>query len=94
MELCGGTHVNRTGDIGSFIIKDEASLSSGVRIAVALTGYKAVTETQKNYDIVNSLQQILNVSSKEVVTRVSGLLMIKRRLWKEASKSVERECQY
>ena len=83
MELCGGTHVNRTGDIGSFIIKDEASLSSGVRRVVALTGYKAVSETQKNYDIVNSLQQILNVSSKEVVTRVSGLLDDKKVLEKK-----------
>ena len=83
MELCGGTHVHRTGDIGSFVIRDESSLSSGVRRIVALTGSKAVAEMQNNSGILNKLQKMLNVPPKDLTARVEGLLNDKKALEKK-----------
>ena len=48
MELCGGTHVQRTGMIGSFIIKSEIASSSGVRRIEALTGLNAIKYLQQS----------------------------------------------
>ena len=82
MELCGGTHVDRTGDIGSFKITEESSLSSGVRRIVAVTGSKAVSEMQINASILNDLQSLLNTPPDGMVERVEGLFKEKKDLEK------------
>jgi len=83
MELCGGTHVARTGDIGSFKITEESSLSSGVRRIVAVTGQKAVADMQSNAAVINTLQSLLNTPPAGIIERVEGLLMEKKKLEKK-----------
>ncbi len=73
-ELCGGTHVKRTGQIGSFLIVQEMSIASGIRRIEAITGPKAVEFAQMNRDIVNHLGQLLNVPPEEIESRVEHLL--------------------
>ena len=83
VELCGGTHVDRTGDIGSFKIVEESSLSSGVRRVVAFTGEASLKEMQKNDAILVSLQKILNTPPDLMENRISGLLKEKKYLEKK-----------
>ena len=81
MELCGGTHVDRTGDIGSFKIIEESSLSSGVRRMVAITGDKSIYNMQKNSILINKVQNLLNVAPNQIISRIDDLLK-KKRNWK------------
>ncbi len=83
VELCGGTHVNRTGEIGSFKIVEESSLSSGVRRIVALTGEASLKEMQKNDSILNALQKVLHTPPDLMEERISGLLKEKKHLEKK-----------
>ncbi|MEC9050244.1 MAG: alanine--tRNA ligase [Candidatus Neomarinimicrobiota bacterium] len=83
LELCGGTHVKQTGDIGSFKITEEASLSSGVRRIVAITGQKAVEEMQSNATVLSTLQQLLNTPPSGMAERISILLQEKKDLGKK-----------
>jgi len=80
MELCGGTHVERTGDIGSFKIKEESSLSSGVRRLVAITGQKSISEMQENEFLIKNLQGLLNTSSNKIIDRIEVLFKEKKEL--------------
>lgn len=82
-ELCGGTHVNRTGDIGFFKIIEESSLASGVRRIVAVTGPKAVEFVQTQAAVIEELQMKLACSSENLVTRVDQLLVQKKKLENE-----------
>lgn len=72
-ELCGGTHVDRTGDIGVFKIVEEASLAAGVRRIVALTGLKAVQLMQENAALVKAMQEQLKCAQDEIIDRIDGL---------------------
>jgi len=83
LELCGGTHVKQTGDIGFFKITEEASLSSGVRRIVAITGLKALEEMQSNATVLSTLQQLLNTPPSGMAERISTLLQEKRDLGKK-----------
>ena len=74
MELCGGTHVDRTGDIGLLKITEESSLAAGVRRMVAVTGPEAINYVQNKVSIVQELQGILGAKSDEISSRVSHLI--------------------
>ncbi len=64
-ELCGGTHVNLTGDIGIFKIISEASVASGTRRIEALCGSDALEYMRKKDQLVNIIAQKLKVSTKQ-----------------------------
>ena len=70
-ELCGGTHVHATGDIGCFKITEVSALSAGNRRIVAVTGPKAVELFQQNFNAVKALSQEFKVKPEEVVTAVT-----------------------
>ncbi|HEV2917332.1 MAG TPA: alanine--tRNA ligase [Candidatus Babeliales bacterium] len=65
-ELCGGTHVQRTGDIGTFKIIEVTSPAAGLRRIVALTGPKAIEHYQTMYTIAKGLSQEFSVKPEEV----------------------------
>jgi len=83
MELCGGTHVERTGDIGLFKITEESSLASGVRRIVAVTGPKAVEHIQKQAATLGNIQSQLNSGMEQVSERIDQLLAQKKKIEKE-----------
>ena len=86
VELCGGTHVNRTGDIGFFVITNQSSVASGIRRIEALAGSKSIEHVKKLRDVNLSLQNSLNVPADELQEKVNSLIEENKKL-KKSSKS-------
>jgi len=82
-ELCGGTHVNGTGDIGMFKITEESSLASGVRRIIAITGNAALEAFQNKSDILSDIQLQLNCNEEDLLQRVAQLYNDKKQLDKK-----------
>ncbi|MEC7923009.1 MAG: DHHA1 domain-containing protein, partial [Planctomycetota bacterium] len=74
VELCGGTHVSRTGDIGSFALTSEGSVSSGVRRVEALTARGAESWLDGRVQLLDDLARLLKVPAERVEERISRLL--------------------
>ncbi|MEO0273426.1 MAG: alanine--tRNA ligase [candidate division WOR-3 bacterium] len=73
-ELCGGTHVSRTGDIGFFkIVREEAS-SANVRRIEAFTGFKALELVQKNEELLKNSAEMLNTIPEQLVQKLEKVL--------------------
>ena len=83
MELCGGTHVSRTGDIGLFKITAEGASSSGVRRIEAVTGARALEEMRRLERSVTQIAGLLKTSKEQVLGRVEQLVARSRDLEKE-----------
>ncbi len=96
-ELCGGTHANRSGDIGMFKIQSEGGIASGVRRIEAVTGQTALDSLHKDQDVIESAAGLLKGNKDDLVSKVETLLKDKKNLEKEleslkakmASKSIE-----
>ena len=73
VELCGGTHVARTGDIGLFKITSEAGIASGVRRIEAVTGEQALEVVQAQQATLASLSGLLKTDSQNLLERVVSL---------------------
>ena len=86
VELCGGTHVTRTGDIGMFMILSESSVSSGVRRIEAVTGAKALELALEIRSQLQAVQGILNVAAAQVGSKVEDLVKENKSL-KKGSKT-------
>jgi alanyl-tRNA synthetase len=74
MELCGGTHVKRTGDLGIFTIVSEGAVSSGVRRIEALSGQAAVEYLQKQSEQLSNIANLLKTDIKSTEQAVKVLL--------------------
>jgi alanyl-tRNA synthetase len=84
-ELCGGTHCQHTGEIGSFRITSEGGIASGVRRVEALTGTGALEHGKKLESDVRKLAELLKSSPSEVVPKTRKLVS----LLKEKEREVE-----
>lgn len=83
VELCGGTHVHRTGDIGPLYLVSEAGIASGVRRIEAVTGITALRAIQSLHDTQQHLAQSLKAKPNGLVEKVESLIV--------ASKAMEKE---
>jgi len=83
VELCGGTHVRATGDIGLFKIINEGAVAAGVRRIEAVTGQAALEYFAEREKLLNETAAALKISTADVPVRVHGLLEDKKRLEKE-----------
>jgi alanyl-tRNA synthetase len=82
-ELCGGTHVSRTGDIGVCKVVYETSISAGVRRIEAITGERAVEQYQHTTDALKRIAEMMKVSEPELVEQVEKMLARDRTLEKQ-----------
>ena len=87
VELCGGTHVRATGDIGLMRIVSESAVSSGVRRIEALTGEGARQWLVAREDALKGAASLLRTTPDEVETRVAALLDERRKLERELAEA-------
>ena len=73
IELCGGTHAFKTGDLGFFKIVSECSVASGIRRIEAVTGFEALKYMNKLQDIVVDVDEILEVGYNNIVEKVKTI---------------------
>ena len=83
VELCGGTHVSHTGDIGAFKITSETGIAAGVRRIEALTGHNAVLWMEQVEADLQQLAALLKTSQDQVTDKVGQLLDRQRQVEKE-----------
>ena len=74
IELCGGTHVSKTGDIGLFKIYSETGVASGVRRIEGVTGLNLIKFLNDQEEILTRVSKDLNTKPSEIPTKVSSLL--------------------
>ncbi|ABG41523.1 alanyl-tRNA synthetase [Paraglaciecola sp. T6c] len=86
MELCGGTHVERTGDIGLFKIISESGIASGVRRIEAVTGLTALQHVQQQTFELSSISAVLKTDVNSAGERVVQLIEQTKTLEKEVAK--------
>ena len=80
VELCGGTHVSSTGDIGLFKITSESAVASGIRRIEAVTGLATLNWIKNMEDVIKKTSEFLNVSAVQMPNRVESLLEERRKL--------------
>jgi len=85
-ELCGGTHVSNSSEIGLFIIGSESAIASGVRRIEAITGRKAAQVYRDNATILASLGKLLNAGTDELTAKTRQLVDDAVLLQKEVKK--------
>jgi alanyl-tRNA synthetase len=85
IELCGGTHVRRTGDIGLFRITAEGAVSAGVRRVEAVTGSAALALLAENDRHMEEVAALLRANPAEVAGRVNALIEDRKRLERTVS---------
>ncbi len=85
VELCGGTHVNRTGDIGTFLILSEGAVASGVRRVEALTGAAALDHVERTRAMLDQSAALMKAPPTDLPARLEALLKERRDLEREVA---------
>jgi len=85
-ELCGGTHVRETGQLGFFRIVGESSVAAGIRRIEAVCGWPAYEWTQREHSLVRSLAQRFSAAPEELIKRVEALIEQNKKLEKALKK--------
>lgn len=86
IELCGGTHVQQTGDIGLFKLVSESGIASGVRRIEAITGEPALVFTQNQAATIAKLSSLLKTDPAKLEDRISSVIDHSKELEKEITK--------
>ena len=86
IELCGGTHVSRSGDIGAIRISAESSVASGIRRIEGVTGMKAVSFCDDQQDAITDVLSILRSGRQGLNEKAQSIVDDNRRLQKEIEK--------
>ncbi len=84
-ELCGGTHVEATGEIGLFKILSETGIAAGIRRLVAVTGRAAMARYQELEDALLDLAEAMKTTPEELPVKVKGLVSRHKELEREVS---------
>jgi alanyl-tRNA synthetase len=84
-ELCGGTHVAHTGDIGFFKIISESAVSAGVRRIESKVGFSALNYAQENENMLKKISEFLRIPADEAFQKIQNLADSKKHLEKELS---------
>ncbi|HLK68775.1 MAG TPA: alanine--tRNA ligase [Bryobacteraceae bacterium] len=92
-ELCGGTHVRRTGDIGVCKIIYEGSISAGVRRIEAITGEAALRQYQESTDILRRIASLVKASEPDLVEHVEKMLAAERAQTRQMDQMKEKLAQ-
>lgn len=90
-ELCGGTHVSNTSQIGLFKIVSEESISAGVRRIEALTGFEAYKFLKKTESLLNELMKFLETDEEKLIDKIKTILNENRELKSQVKKLQERD---
>jgi alanyl-tRNA synthetase len=85
VELCGGTHALRTGDIGLFRILGEGAVSSGVRRIEAVAGHAAEAHVRHQIDLLNQAAATMKVRAEDLPARLAALMDTQRKIERELS---------
>ena len=89
LELCGGTHVSRTGEIGFFKIISESSVGAGVRRIEAVCGVEAESRIYEALETVENMCTLLDTSGNKIVDRLNNLIKEKSLLENKLKKQKE-----
>ncbi|MDD3050529.1 MAG: alanine--tRNA ligase [Candidatus Cloacimonetes bacterium] len=82
-ELCGGTHLYSTGEIGFFKIISESSVAAGVRRIEAITGSSAEEYVRENVNLITEISTLINTTEKNILTKIEHLLHENKNLLNE-----------
>ncbi len=82
-ELCGGTHVSRTGDIGGFVITNEHAVAAGIRRVEAVCGMEAINEIQRERKILKKAALVTKVVPENLSERINSLIEENKKLSKQ-----------
>ena len=94
VELCGGTHVDRTGDMGLFIIVNQSSVASGIRRIEALSGKQAIAYLEELRAVNDSIQNLLNSPQDSLEDKIKSLIDENKKLKKGGVQSSSVEVIY
>jgi len=83
VELCGGTHVKNTGDIGPIKIMAEQGIASGVRRIEAITGQEAINYLSKQNSLMIKARELLNAQGDDIIEKLEVLIKQKKNIEKE-----------
>ena len=93
-ELCGGTHVKRTGDIGILKIISESSLSTGIRRIEAITGQEVIKKYQEIDIIIEQAKNVLRTTEDKIIEKTNSLLSKNKDLEKKMKHNISNKVDF